>query len=435
MKASVSTGSVDTSSRRTAIRVLSRWIDANAFPDRIIPDVPDRGFVMDMVYGTVRQRRALEWLLTQQVAHMPGGETLAALLVGAYQIFFMPEVPDYAAVDATVEAAKRASARSASFVNAVLRNLLRQRDALAAALARQPLAVRLSHPDALVVRWTERMGEAETAALCAWNNRPAETILALLPHSGLTTSAWLERLAATPGGSAIDARPHPAAPETAVTLPHGMARVETLPGYTEGWFIVQDPATCAAVELLDVRPGQRILDACAAPGGKTLQIASRLLAAAPGTLPPGELLALDVHGERLGFLRENLQRVGMDWVRVEQGDAAALSPDAGRYDRILLDVPCSNTGVLRRRPDARWRFSTHRLQTLVHTQRALLARGLELLVPGGILVYSTCSLEPEENQRQVERVCKDGIRLLDVRERHPVRDGTDGAFAAALQRA
>ena len=125
----------------------------------------------------------------------------------------------------------------------------------------------------------------------------------------------------------------------------------------------------------------------------------------------------------------------MGWVRVEQGDAAALSPAAGLYDRILLDVPCSNTGVLRRRPDARWRFSDHRLQTLVHAQRTLLARGLELLVPGGILVYSTCSLEPEENQRQVERVCADGIRLMGIRERHPVRDGTDGAFAAALQRA
>lgn len=426
------------SSRRTAIRVLSRWIDSNAFPDRIIPDCADRGFVMDIVYGTVRQRRALEWILAQHVGHMPGGETRAALLAGAYQIFFMPEIPDYAAVDATVEAAKRASKRSAGFVNAVLRNLLRNREALTAALARQPLAIRLSHPDELVTRWSDRYGAEETAALCAWNNCPAETVLALLPHSGLTVDAWLKRLAATLGDdTATMPRPHPAAPDTAVILPHGLARLETLPGYAEGWFIVQDPATRAAVDLLDVHPGQRILDACAAPGGKTLQIASRLVVAAAGVTPPGTLLALDVHRERLGFVRENLQRVEMDWVQIEQGNAATLPATAGLYDRILLDVPCSNTGVLRRRPDARWRFSDHRLQTLVHTQRVLLVHALELLAPGGTLVYSTCSLEPEENMAQIERVCTSdmsGIRLAGVRESHPVRDGTDGAFAAALQR-
>lgn len=424
-------------SRRTAIRVLSRWISSNAFPDRIIPDSADHGFVMDLVYGTVRQRRALQWLLAQHVDKLPNGETLAALLVGAYQIFFMPEIPDYAAVDATVEAAKQGSKRSSGFVNAVLRNLLRHRDALTGALAQQPLAIRLSHPDALVTRWTEQVGEAETAALCDWNNQPAETVIALLPHSRLTADAWLTRLAATPGGDAIDARAHPAAPTAAIILPHGAPRLETLPGFAEGWFVVQDPATRAAVDLLDVQPGQRILDACAAPGGKTLQIASRLIAAMPDGTPPDPeaLLALDVSKERLSFLQDNLKRVDMAWVRAEQGDAGTRPPAKGLFDRILLDVPCSNTGVLRRRPDARWRFTDHRLQTLVHHQRNLLTHALTLLAPGGILVYSTCSLEPEENMRQVERFCSasSAIRLRDSVTHHPVHNGTDGAFAAALQ--
>ncbi len=425
------------SSRHTAIRVLLRWLSSNDFPDRIIPDCPDRGFVMDLVYGAVRQRRALEWLLARHVEKMPAGETLAALLAGAYQLFFMPSVPDYAAVDATVEAAKKSSKRSAGFVNGVLRTLLRNRDALTAELARQSLAVRLSHPDALVSRWQERFGKAETEALCEWDNRPAETVLAILPHSGLTAAAWLERLAACPGCEALDARPHPAAPDAAITLPHGAPRLETLPGFAEGWFVVQDPATRAAVDLLDVRPGQRILDACAAPGGKTLQIASRLLAAAPGVLPPGDLVAMDVHSDRIRFLDENLKRVGFPWVRTLHGDAATLTAAAagGLFDRILLDAPCTNTGVLRRRPDARWRFTAHRLQTLVHTQRTLLVNAIKLLAPGGILVYSTCSLEPEENQNQFDRLClaSTGLRLIGTAERHPARHGTDGAFAAALQ--
>jgi len=428
----------DSSSRRTAIRVLARWLRSNDFPDRIIPDCPDRGFVMDLVYGAVRQRRAIEWMLARHVDKMPAGETLAALLAGACQLFFMPSVPDYAAVDATVEAAKQASKRSAGFVNAVLRTLLRNREALTAELASQPLAVRLSHPDALVTRWLDFFGEKETTALCEWNNRPAETVVSLLPHSGLTAAAWMERLAATPDGNGLNARPHPAAPDTAVTLPHGAPRIETLPGFTEGWFVVQDPATRAAVDLLDVRPGQRILDACAAPGGKTLQIASRLLAATRGAPPPGELVAMDLHQDRLVFLQENLARAGMAWVRAIQGDASALTPEAagGLFDRVLLDAPCANTGVLRRRPDARWRFTAHRLQTLVHTQRTLLANAIRLLAPGGILVYSTCSLEPEENQRQMERLClaSSGLRLLGAETRHPVRQGTDGAYAVALQR-
>lgn len=424
-------------SRRTAIRVLSRWLSSQDFPDRIIPDCPDRGFVMDIVYGTVRQRRALDWLLARHVDKMPTGETLAAILAGAYQLFYMPGVPDYAAVDATVQAAKQASKRSAGFVNGVLRNLLRNRETLTAELARQPLAVRLSHPDALVARWVEQFGEAETAALCEWNNRPAETIIALLPHCGIDAAAWIARLSACPGCETLAALPHPAAPDTAVTIPHGSPRLETLPGFTEGWFVVQDPATRAAVDLLDVRPGQRILDACAAPGGKTLQIASRLLAGAPGVTPAGELVAMDVHKDRLVFLHENLARVGMGWVRAVPGDAARLTPAAagGLFDRILLDVPCSNTGVIRRRPDARWRFNAHRLQTLVHDQRAILANALTLLAPGGILVYSTCSLEPEENLRQIERLClaSSGLRLIATVARHPVHHGTDGAFAAALQ--
>ena len=402
-------------SRREAIFILSRWLETEDYPERLLTDSPDRGFVMDLVYGAVRWRRALEWVLQQLVKSMPEGEMRAALLAGSYQVLFMEEVPAYAAVHATVAAAKIASPHSAGFVNGVLRNLDRRRSELLAALAQQPAGVRLSHPAVLLDRWMARYGAAEAEALCQWNNTPAETVIAMLPL-GRPLTAGLT--------------PHPAAPEVCFTVPHGM-RVEEIPGFHEGAFVVQDPATREAAELLDVRPGLTVLDACAAPGGKTAQIAARMGG-------QGRLIAMDKHTDRLALLRSTLVRTRQEWVEMVAGDAAApLADEALRFDRILLDVPCSNTGVLRRRPDARWRFSERRQQKLCAVQRALLANLLPRLAPGGRLVYSTCSLEPEENQQQVERAlaADPALRLVATAERIPMRDGTDGAFAAALERA
>jgi 16S rRNA (cytosine967-C5)-methyltransferase len=403
-------------SRRETIFLLSRWLETYDFPNRMLTAAADRGFIMDLLYGCVRWRRALAWVLQQRVRQMPEGEAEAALLVGAYQVLYMPEIPAYAAVHATVAAAKIGSPRAAGFINAVLRNLERQRSELLAALAQQPLGVRLSHPDLLVTRWIARYGAETTAALCHWNNTPAETVIALLPNQET----------AMPPPALV---PHPAAPAVCFTVPHG-TRVEAVPGFAEGRFVVQDPATQAAIELLDIHPGQTVLDACAAPGGKTAQIAARMQG-------QGRLIAMDKHDDRLVLLRDTLSRTGQSWVEVVAGDAVAPAPtEAPLFDRILLDVPCSNTGVLRRRPDARWRFSVRRQQKLCETQQALLISMLTRLAPGGRLVYSTCSLEPEENQQQIARAlaATPAVRLVATTERLPTRDQTDGAFAAALER-
>ncbi len=411
-----------TASRREAIFILSRWMETSDFPDRLLTNSPDRGFIMDLVYGTVRWRRTLEWALAQLVKQVPEGETLAALMAGAYQVLFMEEVPAYAAVHATVAAAKIASPNSTGFVNGVLRNLGRKREALLIALAQQPIGIRLSHPDVLITRWTSRYGAEQTEALCRWNNTPAQTVIALLPQDQNS------RFVIT--NHELNLTPHPAAPDTCFTVPHGM-RVESVPGYHEGTFVVQDPATLAAVELLDVQPGLTVLDACAAPGGKTAQIAARMRG-------KGRLIAMEKHADRIAMLRSTLTRTHLDWVEVVECDAVvSADDDAMRFDRILLDVPCSNTGVLRRRPDARWRFSERRQQKLCAVQHALLANMLRRLAPGGRLVYSTCSLEPEENLRQVELALANAqdVRLEKTAERLPTRDSTDGAFAAAIVRA
>jgi 16S rRNA (cytosine967-C5)-methyltransferase len=396
------------SSRREAVFVITRWLATRDFPDRMIPDGPDRAFITDLVYTTVRRHRTLLWALGQLVKKMPKGETEAALLVGACQILFMPSVADYAAVNETVEAAKLASKQTSGLVNAVLRNLLRQRETLLADLAKQPLGVRASHPDSLLTRWLERYGEAETAALCEWNNTPSETIIAFPPG----------------------------APEPFAPVPRG-TRVDAIPGYAEGAFIVQDPATAPALELLNLKPGLTVLDACAAPGGKTVQMAWRM------GLPAGanhRLVALDLHEDRLATVRANLERTRQTWVEVRQGDLtdnpqAALAP-FGPFDRILLDAPCSNTGVLRRRPDARWRWTTKRMKALAETQARMLEACLALLAPNGRLVYSTCSLEPEENRRQITALRKTHpeVACIGVEERLPTRSQTDGTFACALER-
>ncbi len=408
------------SSRREAIFVITRWLETHEFPDRMIPDGPDRAFITDLVYTTVRRYRTLTWALEHFVKKMPKGETEAALLVGACQLLFMPSVAEYAAVHETVEAAKLASKQTAGLVNAVLRNLQRQRDALLAELEKQPLGIRTSHPDSLVTRWLERFGEEETKALCEWNNTPAETFISMAP--GVPSPL------PTPNSSLL--------PPTYFPVPRG-TRVEALPGYAEGAFIVQDPATAAAIDLLDVKPGLKVLDACAAPGGKTVQLAWRM---GPPASEGHLLVAFDLHEDRLETVRANLARTRQTWVTVCQGDLAESPQEAlkpfGLFDRILIDAPCSNSGVLRRRPDARWRWTTKRMKKLAEVQAKMLESALALLAPGGRLVYSTCSLEPEENRRQITllRKAHPEVACVGVEERLPTRSQTDGAFACALER-
>ena len=410
-------------SRREAIFIITSWRDTQDFPDRLIPDVPDRAFIVDLVYTTVRHYRTLKWLVEKLIKKMPRGETEAALLVGACQIIYMPEVPDYAAVHETVDAAKLASKQTAGLVNGVLRNLLRQREALLTELSQQSIGIRLSHPDALTTRWLERFGETETLALCQWNNTPAQTFLAVPPGR---PSPLRDTTPTPPCDFAPDFFP----------VPRNI-RIEDIPGYANGDFIVQDPATIAGIKLMNVTAGLRVLDACAAPGGKTIQLAWRM---GPPETDKHLLVALDLYADRLLTVHENLKRTGQTWVKVCQGNLTE-SPclalqEFGLFDRILLDAPCSNSGVLRRRPDARWRWTTKRMKKMADTQAVMLENALSLLAPGGRLVYATCSLEPEENRRQITALRKKHPELacIAVEECIPTRTHTDGAFACALER-
>ena len=372
---------------------MLRWLRTKEYPAELLPEGPDRAFVQDLVYTVIRRLRTLRRLLGVLVRQWPKGELEALLYVGAAQIIYMDEVPDYAAVNETVSAAKACPNPSvARVVNGVLHNLIRRRAELEGTLASAPLEERESFPTELVRRWEARFGAADAERLCRWHNQPAETFLAR--RDG-----------------------------TFVALERGR-RVAEFPGYAEGEFIVQDPGTALAVSFVDAQPGERILDACAAPGGKAIQLAWRGAA----------VTACEVNPRRRRRLEANLARVGLaDKVAV----VTSLDGDPGQstaFEKVLVDAPCSNTGVLRRRPDARWNWSAERLATLVKLQAEILDRAVACLAPGGRLVYSTCSNEPEENLGQVEAFLErhPDFSLVRSEESIPFETGHDGAFAALL---
>ena len=388
-------------SRRTAAFVVARWLMTKDFPANLLPEGPDRAFVQDVVYTAVRRFRPLRKVLGELVKKWPKGELEALLYVGAAQILYMPDVPDFAAVNETVEAAKDCENKNvAKVVNGVLRNLIRRREEFERLIAEAPVEERESYPGELYRRWTERFGAEKAEALAKWHNEPAETFLAY--------------------------------PDRFEKLERGQ-KVADVEGYAEGKFIVQDPGTALAVAALDVQPGDMVLDACAAPGGKTIQIAWR----------GAKVTACEVNPKRRRKLVENLRRVHVEAdvidalpvgsPTIEQSNNRTI----GQFPKILVDAPCSNTGVLRRRPDARWNWSEAKLAALVKLQAEILDRAASLVAPGGLLVYSTCSNEPEENQEQVKAFLgrHPDFGLREERESIPIETDHDGAYAAALERA
>ena len=396
-------------SRRTAAFIVLRWLRTKDFPATLLPEGPDRAFVQDLVYTVLRRLRALRKVLGILVPKWPKGELEAFLYVGAAQILYMKDVPDYAAVNETVEGAKLCPQKSvAKVVNGVLHNLIRRRGELEALLAAAPPEERESFPTELVRRWTARFGAGNAAKLCAWHNEPAKTFLA------------------RKDGSFVE-------------LERGK-KVTDVPGFAEGGFIVQDPGTALAVELMDAKPGDVILDACAAPGGKTAQLAWR----------GAKVTACEMNPKRRRKLEENIARLRLEVEVVGSlesagsGSAAGLENDLAhsttqktkQFPKVLVDAPCSNTGVLRRRPDARWNWSVEKLEALVKLQAEILDQAARLVASGGTLVYSTCSNEPEENLDQVNAfLARHADFSLDTtRESVPFESGHDGAFAARLIR-
>lgn len=404
------------SARKTAWRVLHDWtaqqqpIDT-LLHDRLACELPgerDRALATELVYGVLRHRRKLDHYLRRLRGR---GEldtaTRAILHLGLWQLIGT-RIPPHAAVHETVS---QAPARARPLVNALLRAFLRQRRELESETL--PDAVRWSHPDFLIERWSRQFGAEKTRQLAEWNNQPPPLY------------ARVNTLKA-------DARAFVGGHPEAVTTSHPLVvRLDRLPkeALQRGECYIQDPSTLVPCELLDPQPNESILDACAAPGGKTTYLAALMS-------NQGRILALDTDSARVGRLRENLARLGVR--NTKTGLWKKETPPPGSFDAVLTDVPCSNTGVLRRRVDARWRLGPEDFSKLPRQQSAILEQTAALVKPGGRLVYSTCSLEPEENDLVVEHFLKAHLdfELAAVRRGLPFdsRQPTDGAYAALMKR-
>ncbi len=396
------------SARRDAIFALALWRSNGTFPTQALQGSEQHAFALDLVGAVLRHKASLEWIVKRCVQRMPTGELWAALMLGAAQLLVMPSVAEHAAIAETVEAVKPTGKHAAKFVNAILRRIQREKSQLLVALAKQPEHLRGDVPKVLWQRWVAAFGEEQTRSLADTLAQPPRVCIRPLPPH------------AAPEGC----EPHPDDPTGTFVVPRGV-RLESLAGFKEGHFVVQDAATRFAIEALDVQPGMTVLDACAAPGGKTAQIAARLGAT-------GHLIANEMSAARLPKLKDTLARCGyLERVTVTNEDATALSD--GMYDRILLDVPCSNTGVFGRRPDARWNWSVQKLKGLLATQAALLECTAQHLLPGGKLVYSTCSIEAEEDADQVAAFLErhPEFALYDSHLELPTSDH-DGSYTAVL---
>ena len=398
------------SARRDAIFALALWRIQGTFPAVSLRDSAFHADALELVGAVLRQKSSLEWILKQCVQRMPTGELWAALMIGAAQLLVMPGMAEHAAIAETVEAAKPIGKDAAKFVNAVLRRIQREKAALLTALAAQPEHLQRDIPRQLWMRWCEAFGLEQTRVIAAALKSPPQVCVRPLPPHAAPTGC----------------QPHPDDNAGTFIVPRH-TRIADLAGYAEGGFVVQDAATRHAIDLMEVAPGLNVLDACAAPGGKTAQLAARLG-------KNDRMIANEFSATRIETLRDTLQRCGLN-ERVEIRQADATSTNFGAFDRILIDVPCSNTGVFGRRPDARWTWTPQKLAQLLQTQRALLDNLANQVVPGGRIVYSTCSIEPEENEAQIAAFLATHPNFTQGEMRREFPTSThDGAFACALIR-
>jgi 16S rRNA (cytosine967-C5)-methyltransferase len=409
---------------------------------------PDRAFATELVYGTLRWRGRIDHLLRRCLDRdLERLEPLVAtaLRLGAYQILFAARVPASAAVDESVRCVRALGAeRSTGLVNAVLRRLAREHDAIALpALLDDPLGHlmhTLSLPQWIAARWIESYGPEEAAALAAACNEVPPLTVRANPQV-ISRDALLDELRTR----YPEARPCRFAPHGIVLGRRGNPSLD--PAFREGRFTVQDEASQLVVSLLDPAPGERVLDLCAAPGGKATAIAERIG-------PTGSLVAIDRNPRRLELVRRAARRLRLANLVCKATDATRPLPEGlveSGFDRVLVDAPCSGLGALRRNPDARWRVQPEDPARLAETQRALLRSAASALRPGGVLVYSTCTLLPEENEAVVEAFLRESTgfasrasaapdevqALLDAAghlRTGPHRHDCDGFFAARIER-
>lgn len=436
------------SARDTALRVLNScriggaWADA-ALKAQISRDGlsgPEASLCSRIVYGVTQNRLLLDFYLTAFCSQKPDHlqpPLLDILRIGAYQILFLDKVPDSAAVNTSVELAKSAGrGQAAGLVNAVLRKISQNKDGLPPIPERDEakyLSILYSHPKWLVKRLLAMLGREEAERFLAANNSQPPTAAQVNPLRGTA-----EELQAALGTAGVKAEPHPWLPNCLFLS--GTGDLERLQAFQEGKFYIQDPAARLAVMAMDVKPGDCVLDVCAAPGGKSF-------AAAIAMENQGRVLACDLHENKLKRIRDGAERLGLTCIETAAADGRTCSPEwAGQFDAVLVDAPCSGLGIIRKKPDVRYKKADD-LFSLPVVQHDILDSAAACVRPGGLLVYSTCTILPEENGQTADifltehpDFSKETFSLPSLGEvpgeisLWPQRHGTDGFYICRMRR-
>jgi len=441
MNATATSAGAVTASRAVAAEICTdlrrgEFLD-QSFERRVAPlDARDRRWTRELVYGMLRHRGWIDSILSDRVR---GGivrldpDVIDLLRLGVYQLTNMGSVPAYAAIAQTVELAKRRHGLGASkLVNAVLRRTDRERAELnvaASADAAEALALKYSHPRWLVSRWIERWGEEDTERLLAVNNGEAPVVIRPYGIVREQLEAMLEAV-----GVHVAEAPYV---RESIAISGGITFTE-LGAFKKGLFFVQDPAATLVTEYAAIPTAATVADLCAAPGGKALELSKTAAAVVTGDKSFG----------RLQRLLANQRRLESTSLYPFVGDAR--NPAIAPVDAVLIDVPCTGTGTFRRHPDGRWRLKISDLAVMAALQKLIVRSASKVVKPGGLLIYSTCSLEPEENDEQIDSFLSENLNwilepppegsvapeLLDAGRLRvlPQRHGTDGAFAARLRR-
>lgn len=438
------------SARRLAVDVLrqvaaegaySNLALARALRQKSAPQLAaERALLTELVYGTLRMQSTIDYILAhfckQPLAKLPLN-ILLILRLGVYQLLFMERIPPSAAVNESVKLARLFGHQgTAALTNGLLRNIERQREniwQLFPSAESQPaeyLAARFSHPLWLVRRWLARFGLAETQALCEFDNQPAPYALRVNTLR-ISRAELLQRLGAA-------ARPMRWAKDGLIL--QNSAALELLP---EGLVYPQQESSMLAAHILQPQPGSRVLDVCAAPGGKTTHMAALMQ-------NRGEILALDLHEHKLQLLRDNAARLGISCIQTRTADSSNLADIAAEsFDYVLADAPCSGLGVLRARPDARWRKQENVSEEIAPLALAILQQAADKLKPGGVLLFSTCTISDVENEGNLARFLaanpnfapmpiSESPELFEgdfAKQLLPQRHGLEGFFYARLQKA
>lgn len=390
-------------SRQLALQALQAVI-AGTYTDRALDRVlnnekikpVERGLTCELVYGVVRRQRSLDTLIDRFAARRASQQPPKLRLIlqlGLYQLRYLDQIPASAAVNTSVQLAKENGLAGLSgVVNGILRQYLRcseNEDPLVLPNHTiSALGVAYSFPDWIVELFNQQF-KSETPALLDWFNQP--------PHLDLRVNTLLTDVATVQSSleqAGITTQTIPELPQ-ALRIVAGAGAIANLPGYNGGWWVVQDGSAQLAAHLLDPQPGETVVDGCAAPGGKTTHIAELMQ-------DRGKIWAVDLYQSRLKQIQQNIRRLQLNSIQLCLGDSRNLPQFNGVADRVLLDVPCSGLGTLHRRPDIRWQQSPTKIQQLVELQKQLLVAAAQWVKPGGSLVYSTCTLNPAENEAVVQ---------------------------------